>query len=266
MPLNFNFITAFPQVIDSYFKEGVVGGALKKNLWSYQLIDLRKFGNGVHHSIDDRPYSGSDGMLITAPVLEKSLAAVGVLLGNTQNQNSGHKLIYLSPQGKVFNQKMALQWHKQTTHYTLICGRYGGIDQRVLTAYPAIEEISIGDYIISGGELAACVLTDTLVRLIPNTLGHHESHINDSFSGPLGLLEPPLFTRPAVWNTHSVPPILLSGDHKRVAHAQEMLSYWVTVKKRPEVLLALNLPPSFIKMAEQFYNQLSEEDKKSFGI
>lgn len=249
--MKFQILTLFPKLIDSYLSEGVVQQALKKNLFEYALINPRDFATDNHKSVDDRPFGGGDGMVMLPEILEKALSSRPWPQG---------KVIYLSPQGKPLTESKVKELSEQPA-LTLICGRYGGIDQRALNEF-VDEEISIGDYVISGGELAALVVMDSVVRKIPGSLGHAQSAESDSFAKN-GTLEHPLFTRPQMWNSNSVPEVLLSGNHAKIREWQNLMGQLVTLKKRPELL---KLSAQEKRQLRDFYNQLKMEDKKSCGV
>lgn len=248
--MRFQILSLFPKLIESYLSEGVVFQASKKGLFTSQILNPRDFATDGHRSVDDRPFGGGDGMVMLAEILEKTLEARAVKSG---------PVVYLSPQGKPLNeaivQRLALE-----PNLTLICGRYGGIDQRALNRF-VDEEISIGDYVISGGELAALVLMDAVVRKIPGALGNQQSAVCDSFSN--GILEHPLFTRPQVWNFEMVPAVLTSGNHRKIQEWQFFMGQLVTLKKRPELL---KLSSSDREKLFEFYKTLSEEDKKACDV
>lgn len=224
----FNVISLFPDFLNHIMSYGVTGRALQKGLVKLKVYNPRSFAEGVHQAVDDRPFGGGDGMVMSAEVLSKTLVDV-------RNSEEGlGEVVYLSPQGAKWNEDMAKSWSLENGGVkTLICGRYSGIDQRVIKKYK-ISEISIGDYILSGGELAALVVMDTVIRKIPGVLGHAESADLDSFSA--GLLEAPLYTRPAVWKGMSAPKVLLSGHHKNIQKSQYLISLIITAIKRPELI------------------------------
>ncbi len=202
---------------------GVVGKAFQKGLASFQTINPRTFTEDVHQTVDDRPFGGGDGMLMMAEPLQKTLDSL----------SSQAPCYYLSPQGRKWDDSLALEMSKEK-EVTLLCGRYGGVDQRFLNKNNIIE-ISIGDYVLSGGELAALVIIDSSMRKRPSVLGHESSAFEDSFSDDL--LESPFFTRPQIWADQGVPSILLSGDHRKIAQFRLEVSKLVTLTKRPDQLI-----------------------------
>lgn len=258
--MKFNVLTCFPDLVEYPLQFGLVGEGRKKNLWSLTTHNLRAYGKGNHSSIDDRPYGGGDGMVIQAPVLAQALKDIS--LSPEYSLLNPSAIYYLSPQGPRFTQQIAQSMLKQFNQVTLICGRYAGVDQRFLNHF-SIQEISIGDYILSGGELAAQVVIDTIARLIPGVLGNAVSATEDSLSQSHTLLEPPLFTRPAIWEGQKVPDVLLSGDHARIQQWKQQISLLMTFIKRPD-LFDPNLASQ--DRLSMIFNQLSSEDKVSLGI
>lgn len=230
MPLNFNILTLFPDMFPGCLGQSLSGKALENGAWSYNCINIRDFGSGVHKSVDDSPYGGGAGMVMRADIIEQSLMAV---------PNAGRK-IYLSPRGKQLKQPLVKELSLEE-NITLLCGRYEGVDQRVLDAH-GFEEISIGDYVLSGGEPAALILMDSCIRLLHGVMGNVETAPEESFSPERGgLLEYPHYTKPAEWidnkgNTHDVPEILRSGNHAKIEQWREEQSRAITKKVRPDLL------------------------------
>lgn len=220
--LQLDVITLFPEMIEGAVSHGVLSQAIKGDLLKVVAHTPREFAEDRHRTVDDRPFGGGDGMIMLAETLEKTLAKV-------KHKNS--KVVYLSPQGGVLSAEKARSLAKEE-HIVFICGRYGGIDQRIINQY-VDEELSIGDYVLSGGELAALVAIDALARFIPGVLGHSESAEQDSFSE--GLLEHPNFTRPRDYLGQQVPEILLSGNHQAIATWKKKVSALVTLQKRPDL-------------------------------
>lgn len=249
--MNFQIISLFPQFFHAYLSEGVIHQAHKKGLFQWSLINPRDFTEDQHRSVDDRPFGGGDGMVMLPEIMEKALAV--------RKSHSG-PVIYLSPQGEVLNEFKVQQLSK-VSDLTLICGRYGGIDQRFLNQY-VDEEISIGDYVLSGGELAALVLIDAVVRKQPGSLGNDRSAESDSFAQGQ-LLEHPLFTRPPIWNSMAVPEILRSGHHEKIKQWQQYMAKLITWKKRPDLL---KLSDQEKLDLSKFYQQLSDKEKQACGV
>lgn len=255
--MKWNIITLMDDMIHQGLSHGVVGKAFEKDLGSYQVINPREFTTDVHQTVDDRPFGGGDGMLMMADPLQKTLDSL----------DSGAPCYYLSPQGKTWTDSMALEMSEES-EVTLLCGRYGGVDQRFLEKNK-IKEISIGDYVLSGGELAALVLIDSVMRKKPGVLGHVSSASEDSFSGHL--LEAPYFTRPQEWGGLEVPRVLLSGDHKKIREFRSRCAQVVTLLKRPDLykkwFFEQELSPQ--KQNEgltAFLKSLSAEEKQVLGF
>jgi len=220
--MNFNILTIFPEMFPGTLSEGVVGRALNKGIWSYTTTNIRDFAINGYGSVDDEQFGGGAGMVMRPDVLGDAIDSI---------KNKG-KIIYFSPRGKVLNQKIVHEYLNYDT-ITLLCGRYEGIDQRIIDEYD-IEEISIGDYILSGGEVAAQVFIDSMVRLIDNVVGGGKDTIeNESFE--IGGLEWPLYTRPSVWRGHKVPEVLLSGHHGNIERWRKQQSDEITKKRRPDL-------------------------------
>lgn len=225
-------ITSLSEIFSSIFSCGVVGNALKKELWNLRIINLYDFGIGNHKKIDDVIYGGGAGMLIMAEVISKAIEHV-----KTTEENKTD-FIYMSPRGKKFNQQVAQDISKDlNTNLCIICGRFEGIDQRVIDYYK-IEEISIGDFVLSNGELAAAIIIDSIVRLIPNVMGNQVSSADESFNyiNNTKLLECNQYTRPAIWNDIPVPNVLLSGNHKKISEWKRENSLKITRKRRADLL------------------------------
>jgi len=221
-------ITLFPQAFPGVLGQSLTGKALDKGLWQLQPIDLRQFGEGKHRNVDDTPTGGGAGMVLRADIMGDALdhAAHG-----TPDDRAEWPIVFLSPRGKPMTQKMAQRFSK-ARGMTLICGRFEGLDQRVIDHY-AIEEVSLGDFVMTGGEIAAQALIDATVRLIPGVLGNEASTEEESFSD--GLLEHPQFTKPPVWRGHEVPPVLLSGNHGAIDKWRQAQSEQVTKERRPDL-------------------------------
>ena len=228
MSLQFTLLTLFPEMFPGSLGHSLSGKALDMGRWSYQTLNLRDFSTNKHGTVDDTPYGGGAGMVIRPDVVEGALRAAGP---------SDHAPVYLSPRGTPLSQKKVEEL-SACQNITLLCGRYEGVDQRVLDAYD-FEEISVGDYVLSGGEPAAMILMDACIRLLPGVMGNEETAGEESFSN--GLLEYPHYTRPADWidaqdRVHSVPEILTSGDHGKIREWRHAKSLALTKARRPDLL------------------------------
>jgi len=214
--------TLYPEVFPGPLSKGLYGKALSKKLWNLNIVNIRDAAEDKHKTVDDTPYGGGSGMLLKADVLAKSL---------DQNKIEGEKVIYLSPKGKKFDQNYARELSNDKS-VSFICGHFEGVDERVLSTRN-IEEISIGDYILSGGETAAFVMIDSILRLLPGVLGNENSRIDESFEN--GLLEYPQYTKPQIWEEKAVPEVLLSGDHSKIKDWRLSQSEAITRVRRPDL-------------------------------
>ena len=214
--------TLYPEVFPGPLAKGLYGKALINKLWDLSVINIRDSANDKHKTVDDTPYGGGMGMLLKADVLAKSL---------DQNAKKGERIFYLSPKGKKLDQKFIQDLSKEKS-ISLICGHFEGVDERVLTTRN-IEEISVGDYVLSGGETAALVVLDSILRLLPGVLGNNKSSIDETFEN--GLLEYPQYTKPQIWEKKSVPEVLLSGDHNKIKDWRLLQSEAITRDRRPDL-------------------------------
>lgn len=218
-------ITLFPDAFPGVLSESLTGRALKDRKWALETIDLRRFGEGKHRNVDDTPAGGGAGMVLRADVVGH---AIDHAIAASKSQRP---LVYLSPRGKRFDQSMAQSWSK-LPGLIMLCGRFEGVDQRVLDHYN-VEEVSLGDFVMTGGELAAQAIIDATVRLLPNVLGNADSTMEESHSN--GLLEHPQYTRPAEWMGHEIPDVLTSGNHAKVAEWRRTQSERLTQERRPDL-------------------------------
>jgi tRNA (guanine37-N1)-methyltransferase len=214
--------TLYPEFFPGPLSKGLYGKALSKELWNLKVVNIRDAAEDKHKTVDDTPYGGGSGMLIKADVLAKSL---------DQNKIVKERIIYLSPKGKKFDQQYAQELSKEKS-VSFICGHFEGVDERVLSTRN-IEEISIGDYVLSGGETAAFVVIDSILRLLPGVLGNENSKIDESFEN--GLLEYPQYTKPQIWEEKAVPDVLLSGDHNKIKGWRLSQSEAITRDRRPDL-------------------------------
>jgi tRNA (guanine37-N1)-methyltransferase len=221
-------ITLFPDAFPGTLGLSLTGKALDFGLWQLETIDLRPFGIGKHLNVDDTPAGGGAGMVLRADVVDAALAAAAE---GTPANRARWPVIYLSPRGKPFDQATARRF-SACDGITLICGRFEGVDQRVLDQH-AVEEISLGDFVLTGGEIAATALIDATVRLIPRVLGNQVSTEEESFSE--GLLEFPHYTRPTDWQGRAIPEVLQSGHHANIATWRKATAERLTKERRPDL-------------------------------
>ena len=214
--------TLYPDVFPGPLSKGLYGKALSKNLWNLKVVNIRDAAEDKHKTVDDTPYGGGSGMLLKADVLANSL---------DQNKTEGERVLYLSPKGKKFDQNYAKELASEKS-LSIICGHFEGVDERVLSTRN-IEEVSIGDYVLSGGESAAYVIIDSILRLLPGVLGNDNSKIDESFEN--GLFEYPQYTKPQIWEEKAVPEVLLSGDHSKIKDWRLSQSEAITRVRRPDL-------------------------------
>ena len=219
--MNFHVLTLFPEMIQNGMNTSITGRAINAGILSVEAINIRDYAFDRHGSVDDTPCGGGAGMIMRPDVLDAALKA---------NYDKG-RLIYMSPRGEPLTQAQVHELSLEE-EITVVCGRFEGVDERVLEARN-IEEISIGDYILTGGEQAAMIMLDAVVRLIPGVLGNAESTADESFEN--GLLEHPQYTRPIVWDGREVPEVLLSGHHQNIADWRHEKAMEVTKRKRPDL-------------------------------
>jgi tRNA (guanine37-N1)-methyltransferase len=214
--------TLYPEVFPGPLSKGLYGKALSNKLWNLSVVNIRDAATDKHKTVDDTPYGGGTGMLLKADVLASAL---------DQKVKKEERVFYLSPKGKKFDQKLAKELSKETS-LSLICGHFEGVDERVLNTRN-IEEISVGDYVLSGGETAALVVLDSILRLLPGVLGNDKSSLDETFEN--GLLEYPQYTKPQIWEEKSVPDVLLSGDHSKIKDWRLSQSEAITRDRRPDL-------------------------------
>ena len=214
--------TLYPDLYPGPLGEGLYGKALNEKKWNLEIVNIRDSAKDKHKTVDDAPYGGGSGMLIRPDVIANSL---------DQKIKPDEKVIYLSPKGKLFNQDIAKELSKKKK-LNLICGHFEGIDQRVIDTRN-IEELSIGDFILSGGETAAFVVLDVILRLLPGVIGNKNSVVEETFEN--GLLEYPQYTKPQVWEEKTVPEVLLSGDHSKIKDWRLSKSEAITRDRRPDM-------------------------------
>ena len=220
--LQVQIFTLYPELFPGPLNKGLYGKALLNNIWNLKIVNIRDYSSDKHKTVDDPPFGGGSGMLIKPDVLANSL---------DQNVKPNEKIYYLTPKGKLFTQKLAKNLSKEKT-INIICGHFEGVDQRVIDTRN-IEELSIGDYVLSGGETAALVVLDSILRLIPGVLGNDQSISEESFEN--GLLEYPQYTKPQIWEKKNVPDVLLSGDHAKIKDWRLSKSEAITRDRRPDL-------------------------------
>tara|TARA_Y100001970_G_scaffold255186_1_gene331648 strand:- start:5558 stop:6253 length:696 start_codon:yes stop_codon:yes gene_type:complete len=214
--------TLYPDIFPGPLRKGLYGKAFEKKVWNLEVVNIRDYANDKHKTVDDTPFGGGSGMLLKPDILAKSLDI---------NTKPGERIFYLSPKGKKFDQETAKDLSKENT-INLVCGHFEGVDERILQTRK-IEEISIGDYILSGGESASFVIIDSVLRLLPGVLGNNTSKEEESFEN--GLLEYPQYTKPQIWEKKTVPEVLLSGDHGKIKDWRLSQSKDITRRRRPDL-------------------------------
>ena len=221
-----NILTLYPDIYPGYLGYSLLGKALEKNIWELNVYNLRDFAEGKHKDVDDKPFGGGAGMIIEPDILGDAIEET--LIKNHDQQ----KLVYLSPKGKPFKQVDAEKF-SQSNGVSILCGHFEGIDQRVIDIYE-VEEISMGDYVLTGGEVASFAFLDAIIRLLPGVLGNEISIKDESFSD--NLLEYPQYTKPQEYKNIKVPDVLLSGNHEKIAEWRREKSIEITEKNRPDLL------------------------------
>lgn len=244
--MNIGIISLFPKMFYSVFCYGIINRALRNGVLSIQYWNPRDFISGKYRKVDDRPYGGGPGMLMLYKPLKQAINAAKDKLG------FGVKVIYLSPQGKRLNYQMIRKFVSDNLKLILICGRYEGIDERLIFS-EVDEELSIGDYILTGGELAAMVFIDVIVRLLPGVLGNNNSILSDSFIN--NILNYPQYTRPKLVDGIEVPSVLLSGNHTRIHEWRLKQSLGRTWLRRPDLLNKIRLDNQQRKLLSEFQNE-----------
>ncbi|MES2801364.1 MAG: tRNA (guanosine(37)-N1)-methyltransferase TrmD [Bdellovibrionota bacterium] len=259
--MKFTYLTLFPELIQNYLGDALLKKAEDKKLLEFNVINLRKYSDNKYNSVDDTAYGGGDGMLLRPDIADKCFND----LYKTEDYKPESTLrIYLSPQGEKLEQATIHKLLKYD-HLILLSGRYGGIDQRIINHHIDLE-ISLGDFVLSGGELASLALTESLSRFIPGVLGHDQSVIADSFHN--GLLEAPQFTKPSLWGSEKVPAVLLSGHHEKIAVWKNHMGLLITWKKRKDLFLKSQkeLVGPLLKNHLKFLNEITVEELQSVGL
>ncbi|BBK40167.1 tRNA (guanine-N(1)-)-methyltransferase [Allostella vacuolata] len=228
-------LTLFPEMFPGPLGHSLAGKALEAGLWSLEAVDIRYFASDKHRSVDDAAFGGGPGLVMRPDVIDAALAAVMGVAGPERAHPDAGPLIYLTPRGRPLTQDRVRELAAER-QVTVLCGRYEGVDERVLEAWK-VEEISVGDYVLSGGEPAAIVLIDACVRLLPGVMGDAETLAEESFEG--GLLEYPHYTRPQEWRGRKVPEVLASGHHENIRAWRRAQSEATTRERRPDLWAAI---------------------------
>lgn len=236
-------LTLFPNMFNGFINESIIKRAILKGVCKIEVVDIREYSLEKHHHVDDTPCGGGAGMILACDVIDRALKA------NSFNSY----IIMASPQGKPYNQKKALELSKKD-EISILCGHYEGFDERIRSFVD--EEISIGDYVLTGGEIPAMVISDSIIRLLDNAI-KEESHLDDSFSN--GLLEYPQYTRPIEYNGMKVPDVLLSGNHKLINQYRRKQSLVRTYLRRPELLENISLSDEDIRLLNEGLEELKNE-------
>ncbi len=245
MSLRVTIVTLLPEMFQALTDYGITGRAVKQGLLQIELLNPRNFTSDKHRTVDDRPYGGGPGMLMKVAPLKAALAAAG----------EPRHVVYLSPQGRKLDQQLVQQL-RQHQHLVLLCGRYEGIDERLIEA-EVDEEVSIGDFVLSGGELAAMTVLDAMIRLEPGALGHQLSAQQDSFVE--GLLDHPHYTRPALLDGQQVPDVLLGGDHQQIRRWRLKQSLGRTWQRRPDLWQQLDLDDEQQALLAEYIRELADD-------
>lgn len=236
--MKISILTLFPEMCEAFVNESIIGRAVKGGKVDIECINIRDYANNKHNKVDDTPYGGGMGMIMAAEPIYNAYKAI--------SEDKKSHLVYLSPKGSTFTQKKALELSKEE-HLVLLCGHYEGIDERVIEEI-VDEEISIGDYVLTGGELPALVVADAVCRMLPGVLSDDVCFTEESHFA--GLLEYPQYTKPAVWMGREVPEVLLSGHHANINKWRREKSIEVTLNRRPDILEAADLDKKDIKYLE----------------
>lgn len=246
--MRFDVLTLFPGMFEAVLGDSMIGRAREKGLVEMNFINIRDYADNKHKQVDDYPYSGGGGMLMAAAPVYNAYMSVA------EGLDYKPFTIYMSPQGKVFDQKTAIDLFNHE-HIVLLCGHYEGIDQRVLDEIVDME-LSIGDFVLTGGEIPAMAVIDTITRLIPGVLGAEDGFKNESHYN--GLLEYPQYTRPAVWHDKPIPEILISGHHAKIEQWKHEQSLITTANKRPDMLEKIELSKKDIEFLKKYNGIISE--------
>ena len=257
--IRFDAITLFPEMFAAVSASGITSRALEKGLWQLQTWNPRDFTTDNYRTIDDRPYGGGPGMVMLAEPLEKAIAAARSAQRELCGPAGGGTVVFLSPQGAKLDHAKVMSLAKEPA-VTLLCGRYEGIDER-LVAKCVDEEVSVGDYVLSGGELAAMVLIDAVVRQLPGALGEAQSAVEESFVA--GLLDSPQYTRPEVWSGEGIPEVLMSGHHDLIRRWRLKQSLGRTWIRRPDLVEVLEKQRNLTAEEKVLLEEFQREEAKT---
>jgi len=252
--MRIDILTLFPQFFEVPFGFGIFKRAIDNNLININLVNIRDYTHDKHYTADDYPYGGGAGMVLKPEPIFEAVEAIKTSDGDWQGEP---KVIMLTPQGRLFSQQMAGEFSRET-HLVFICGHYEGIDERV-REHVVTDEVSIGDYVLTGGEIPAMVIIDAVIRLLPGVLGSEESTLDDSHAS--GLLEYPQYTRPADYRGWKVPEILLSGNHAEIARWRREQIIRRTLERRPELLEKANLGSEDKRLVKRLTTDRSQDNK-----
>ncbi|MBI4303562.1 MAG: tRNA (guanosine(37)-N1)-methyltransferase TrmD [Chloroflexi bacterium] len=244
--MQFDILTLFPQMFDGPFSTSIIKRAVDRELIRINIHDFRDFAHDKHRTVDDAPFGGGAGMVLKPEPLFEAVETIKSDIAQKQGIEN-IPVVLLTPQGRLFKQQIARELSRQS-HLILICGHYEGVDERI-REHLATDEISIGDYVLSGGELAAMVVVDAVARLLPGVLGSEASPVEESYSS--GLLEYPQYTRPAEYRGWAVPEVLLSGNHAQIAGWRREQAIIRTLKRRPDLLEKADLTPKERQLLEK---------------
>lgn len=244
--MKIDILTLFPEIFDVFEKWSIIGRTIEKGLFSLKTVNIRDFSKDKHKRVDDYPFGGGPGMVMKPEPIYEALSSV---------KSDDSTVIYLSPQGRLYDQNLGKLLSRKE-HLILLCGHYEGVDNRIIDNYVDME-ISIGDYVLTGGEIPAMVLIDSIIRLLPGALNSEESYIDESHYN--GLLEYPQYTRPRTFNGEAVPEILLSGNHKRIDKWRRYQSLKNTYMKRPDLLEKKDLTDDEIDMLNNIKKAFSKK-------
>ena len=243
--MKFTVLTLFPEIFEGFIKASLLGKAIKDGKISITFVNIRDFAEDKHRKVDDTPYGGGSGMVMKVEPVVKAVESV----------EEGHRIL-LTPRGRLLTQRRLVELSKNYSHIILICGRYEGIDDRI--KFFVDEEISIGDYVIGGGEVASMVIIEGVARLVPGVVGNTDSIKDESFSE--GLLEYPQYTRPPEFRGYKVPEVLLSGNHRKIQEWRRKQQIILTLQRRPELLKRAKLSPEELKFIESLKKEIKNSE------